>query len=112
MGERMKQKLVVSLLVLCLVLFVGSANAKKCEPITFSNVSNNTFECMKSKLQNYGIYVPPGNEGEVSEKGITANFMWDGKSNLTVGVTEIPLFVKCETASNELNNFVEECQGP
>jgi hypothetical protein len=108
----MKKKLVVSLLVLCLAFFAGFANAKKCEPITFSNVSNNTFECMKSKLQNYGIYVPPGNEGELSEKGVSANFMWDGESNLNVGVTEIPLFVRCETASNELNNFVEGCQGP
>lgn len=108
----MKKKLVVSLLVLCLAFFVGSANAKKCEPMTFSNVSNSTFDCMKSKLQNYGINVLPGNEGELSDKGVTANFMWDAKSNLTVGVTEIPLFVRCETASNELNNFVERCQGP
>lgn len=108
----MNKKLVVSLLVLCLVFFVGFANAKKCEPITFSNVSYNTFECMKSKLQNNGIYVPPGNEGELSGKGVTANFMWDEKSNLTIGVTGIPLLVRCETASNELNNFVEGCQGP
>ncbi len=108
----MNKKLVVSLLVLCLVFFVGFANAKKCGPITFSNVSYNSFECMKSKLQNNGIYVSPGNEGELSEKGVTANFMWDEKSNLTIGVTEIPLFVRCETASNEINNFVKGCQGP
>jgi hypothetical protein len=107
----MKKKFVVSLLVLCLAFSFGSANGKKCEPITFSNVSNSTFECMKSKLQNHGINVPPGNEGELSDKGVTANFMWDGKSNLTIGVTEIPLFVKCETAFNEFNNFVKECQG-
>ena len=108
----MKNKLVVSLLVLCLAFSVGFANAKKCEPMTFSNVSNSTFECMKSKLQNHGINVPPGNEGELSDKGVTANFMWDGKSDLTIGVTEIPLFVKCETASNDLSNFMKECQGP
>lgn len=108
----MNKKLVVSLLVLCLVFFVGFASAKKCEPITFPSVSNNTFECMKSKLQNYSIYVPPGNEGELSEKGVTANFMWDEKSNLTIGVTELPFLVRCETASNELNNFVNSCQSP
>lgn len=106
----MKNKLVISLLVLCLTFSVGFTNAQKCAPMTYTNVSNSTFECMKSKLQNYGIYVPQGNEGELSKKGVTANFMWDEKSNLTVGVTELPFFVKCETASNELDNFVKGCQ--
>ena len=107
----MKKKLVISLLVLCLAFSVGFANAQKCAPMTFSNVSNSTFECMKSKLQNHGINVPPENEGELSYRGGTANFMWDGKSTLTIGVTEIPPLVSCETASNELSNFVKECQG-
>ena len=107
----MKKKLIISLLVLILVFSIGFANAKKCEPITFSNISNNTFECMKSKLQNSGIFIPPGNDGELSEKGIAANFMWDEKSNLTIGITELPFLVRCETASNELNNFVNGCQG-
>jgi hypothetical protein len=106
----MKNKLVVSLLVLSLAFSVGFTNAQKCEPMTFPNVSNSTFECMKSKLQNYGVYVPPGNEGELSKKGVTANFMWDEKSNLTVGVTKLPFFVKCGTASNELDKFVKGCQ--
>jgi hypothetical protein len=107
----MKKKLLVSLLLLSLAFYVGSANAKKCEPITFSNVSNNTFNCMVSKLQNYGVYVPPENEGLLSEKGVTANYLWDGESYLTVGVTELPFFVRCETASNELDKFVKGCQG-
>lgn len=107
----MKKKLVVSLLVLYLAFFIGFANAQKCEPITYSNVSPSTFECMKSKLQNYGVDVPPGNDGELSAKGVSANFLWDGKSLLTVGVKELPFFVRCERASNELSNFVAGCQG-
>ena len=108
----MNKKLIVILLVLILAFSVGFANAKTCQPMTFSNISNITFECMKSKLQNYGVSVPTGNERELSKKGVTANFMWDEKSNLTIGVTELPFLVRCETASNELNNFVNSCQSP
>ncbi len=111
----MKRKLMASLLVLCLFFSVGLAHAQilgsECEPITFNNVSPDTFECMKKKLQDYGIYVPPGNMGELSGQGITAVFGWDEHSNLTVKITQKPFFVSCETATNELAKFVKECQG-
>lgn len=106
----MNRKLTASLLVICLAFSVGFAHAKPCEPTTFSNVSSDTFECMKTKLQDYGIYVPPGNEGELSSKGIVAHFLWDGKSTLTIKVTDKPGFVSCRTADNELKKFVDECQ--
>jgi hypothetical protein len=107
----MNKKLVVSLLVLYLAFFIGFANAQRCQPITFSNVTPGTFECMKSKLQNYGVNVPPGDYGELSARGVSADFLWDGESLLTVGVKELPFFVRCERASNELSNFVGGCQG-
>ncbi len=110
----MKMKLIVSLLLLCLVFAVGLAQAqiggRGCEPITFSNVPPSTFECMKTKLQDYGIYVPPGDSGELSGKGIVANFEWDGKSALTIQVTRKPSFVSCSTADNEIGKFVDQCQ--
>lgn len=82
-----------------------------CEELTFSDVTPETFECMKSQLQEYGINVPPGNEGELSGQGITANFEWDGRSELTIRITEKPFFVSCSTAEQELAKFVEECKG-
>lgn len=106
----MNRKLIASLLVLCLAFSVGFAHAKPCEPTIFSNVPPDTFECMKTKLQDYGIYVPAGNEGELSSKGIAAHFLWDGESILTIKVTDKPAFVSCRTADNELKKFVDECQ--
>ena len=107
----MKIKLIVSLLVLCLALSVGFAQAQSCDTITLSNVSPNTFECMKTELQNYGIHVPPGNSGELSGHGIVGNFVWDGISKLTVQITQKPFFVSCRTADSEIGKFVQECQG-
>lgn len=105
----MNRKLIAALLVLFLVFSVGFASAKSCEPTTFSNVSPDKFECMKTKLHNYGIAVPPGNSGELSGKGIAARFVWDGKSNLTIQITNKPFFVSCGTAVNEIKKFVDEC---
>ncbi|WP_245860070.1 hypothetical protein [Methanosarcina spelaei] len=59
-----------------------------CRPIIFRNVKPDTFNCMKKKLQDNGIYVPGGYRGELSGKGITASFEWDGQSNLTITITE------------------------
>ena len=42
---------------------------------------------MKKKLQDYGIDVPQGYDGEFSGKGIAARFLYDGTSNLTIQIT-------------------------
>jgi hypothetical protein len=65
---------------------------------------------MKTKLQNYGISVPSGNEGELSSKGVSAHYLWDGRSSLVIKVTDKPDSVSCETADKELKKFVDECQ--
>lgn len=80
-----------------------------CRPIKFRNVSPDTFNCMKKKLQNAGIHVPPGNTGELSGKGITADFEWDGQSNLIVTITEKPFIVSCEVVAMKIKGFVREC---
>lgn len=107
----MNRKLIAALLVLFLAFSVGFAHAKPCEPITFSKVSPDTFACMKAKLQNYGIDVPSGYNGELSGKGIAAHFVYDGTSSLTIQIKDKPLFISCGTADNEIGKFVQECQG-
>jgi hypothetical protein len=108
----MKHKLLmVLLLVLSLIFPVGFAQAKSCESITFSHVTPDTFTCMKTKLQHYGISVPQGNSGKLSGHGIVGNFAWDGESKLTIQITKKPFFVSCQTADNEIKKFVDECIG-
>jgi hypothetical protein len=113
----MRIKLIaVSLIVICLVFSLGLAQAQNeensCKPITFVNVTPDAFECMKNTLQNYGIDVPPGNEGEISERGVTGSFEWDGKSILTITIKEKPSWISCETADERVILFVDECKGP
>ena len=112
----MRVKLIFSLLIMCLVLSLGVAQAQSgensCKPIKFLNVTPEAFECMKKKLQNYGIDVPPGNKGELSGKGIIGSFKWDGKSILTITIKEKPFLVSCETADEKLIMFVDKCKGP
>jgi hypothetical protein len=98
------------LLVLCLVLSVGFAQARSCEPVTFYNVPPDTFECMKSQLIEHGIDIPHGNSGELSGHGIHARFVWDGESKLTIQITNRPVFISCGRADNEIGKFVQECQ--
>jgi len=82
-----------------------------CRPIKFRNVPPETFSCMKKKLQNHGIDVPSGRRGELSGKGITASFEWDGVSNLVITITEKPFIVSCEGVAMKIKQFVRECHG-
>jgi hypothetical protein len=111
----MKMKLIVSLLIMCLVFTLGVAQAQivgnSCEPLKFVNVTPEAFECMKKQLQDYGIDVPPGNEGELSGEGVTGSFKWDGNSFLTITIEKKPLFVSCDTADKRITMFVDECKG-
>jgi hypothetical protein len=82
-----------------------------CRPLKFRNVSPDTFKCMKKKLQDSGIYAPSGNRGELSGKGITASFEWDGQSHLTITITEKPFIISCESTAQKIKHFVKECHG-
>jgi hypothetical protein len=112
-----KRKLIIYMLALFLISPVGLAQAQliggdNCEDLTYSGVTPDTFACMKQGLENYGINVPPGRSGELSGRGVTAEFMWDGESRLTVEITEKPFFVDCDTSNRRINNYVEACKGP
>ncbi len=83
----------------------------RCKPILFRNVPPVTFNCMKKKLQGAGIHIPPENKGELSGSGVVADFEWDGKSILSITITEKPFFVSCEVAAYKIRQFVIECHG-
>lgn len=110
----MKIKLIVSLLLICLVFSSGLAQAQigvgGCKPIKFVNVTPNAFDCMKKQLQDYGINVPPGNKGELSGKGVTGSFEWDGSSELTIIIKEKPFLVSCDTTDQKITLFVDGCK--
>lgn len=79
------------------------------KPITFCNVPLDTFKCMKKKLQDTGIHIPPGNKGKLSGMGVTADFEWDGESKLTITITKKPSIVSYETVACKIEDFVKEC---
>jgi hypothetical protein len=110
----MNLKLIVSLLLIFSVFSIGSAQAQfrgsSCESVTVSGITPDIFECMKTKLQNFGINVPPGNKGELSGHGITGTFDWDGNSYLTLQITRRPVFITCGTAEREITRFIDECK--
>lgn len=82
-----------------------------CSPITFHNVTPDVFNCMKKKLEAYGIKVPSGNSGDLEGNGVKAHFSWDGEKNLTIQVNEKPWYASCGMVSGKLHDFVHECHG-
>lgn len=82
-----------------------------CNPITFHNVTPSVFACMKNKLTEAGIPVPPGNEGDMQGQGVKAHFKWDGVANLTITVTDKPWIVSCGTVIGKIQDFVHSCGG-
>jgi len=79
--------------------------------ITFHNVSPASFKCMKKKLQDMGIFVPPGNRGKLSGQGVAADFEWDGESRLIITIMKKPFIVSHETVAWKISEFVKECHG-
>jgi hypothetical protein len=110
----MKRKLIAYLTVLFLIFSIGLAQAQfgggSCKSVTYSGVTPDLFECMKQNLLDYGVSVPPGQSGELSGNGVTADFKWDGKSILTIKVKEKPFFVSCKTINDEIRQFAQDCQ--
>mgnify|MGYP001237769000 CR=1 FL=1 len=80
-----------------------------CKPLIFCNVPPYTFKRMKERLNDAGIQTPTGNKGELSGKGIIADFEWDGICNLTVIIKKKPFFVSCELAESQIKQFIIEC---
>lgn len=109
MGDKiMNTKTKASLLIISLVLTIGLVSAQNYEPQTFSKVTPAVFNSIKMFVQNYGIYVPSGDSGEISYMGVSAYFTWDGESNLTIQFTNLPFFIGSDTANAKLDNFVNQ----
>lgn len=110
----MKKISIDCLLVICSIYSTELVQAQfgggGCRPVTYSGITPDRFECMKQNLQDYGIYVPLGERGELSGSGITADFEWDGESKLTIPVTEKPFFVSCGTITDRIRQFAQECE--
>jgi hypothetical protein len=104
----MNMKTKASLLIISLVLTIGLVSAQNYEPQTFSKITPAVFDSIKMFIQNYGIYVPSGNSGVVSDIGVSAYFTWDGESNLTIQFTNLPLFIHSDTANAKLDHFVNQ----
>ena len=82
-----------------------------CDSVTYHNVTQNVFDCLKKKLENAGIKVPAGNEGEIEGYGVKGHFKWDGATNLTITITSKPLILPCGTIMGKLNDTVHDCGG-
>jgi hypothetical protein len=112
-GQRVKEKVIAYLLVLFLIFPVGLAQAQfggdGCRTVRYSGVTPNMFECMRQDLQNSGIYITPGKSGELSGNGFSADFEYDGKSNLTITITDKPFFVTCRTITDRIRQFAQDC---
>lgn len=110
----MKKISIACLILLCSIYSTGLAQAQfgggGCRPVTYSGITPDRFECMKQGLQDYGISVPSGESGEISGNGITANFEWDGRSKLTITVTEKPFFAGCGTITDRVRQFAQDCE--
>jgi hypothetical protein len=104
----MKTKMKASLLIISLVLTIGTVSAQNCESQTFSKVTPTVFDSIKTFVQNYGIFVPSGDSGEISYRGVSAYFMWDGKSYLTIKFTNLPFLINCNTANAKLDSFINQ----
>lgn len=82
-----------------------------CDPVTFHNVNQGVFDCMKKKLTDAGIPVPPGNRGRMSGQGVTADFDWDGSANLMIHVIDKPWYASCGTVIGKISDFIHSCGG-
>ena len=86
-----------------------------CNAVTYHGINQKVFDCLKKKLADVHINVPPGNEGDIEGDTpvgkIKGHFKWDGVSNLTVQITEKPWIVSCGKIIGTLHDAVHDCGG-
>jgi len=82
-----------------------------CDPITYRNITQSVFDCLKNTLENAGAKIPAGNEGESEGYGVKGHFKWDGKAILTVTIVSKPLILPCGTIIGKFNDVVHDCGG-
>ncbi len=82
-----------------------------CDPITYHNITQSVFDSLKNILENAGVKVPAGNEGEIEGYGVKGHFKWDGMTSLTVTITSKPLILPCGTIIGKFNDAVHDSGG-
>ena len=81
------------------------------KPVTYHHVTPEVFKCMKNKLIDMGIHGSDSNSGHISGHGVEADFSWDGKSDLTITITDKPAFISCGIIIGNIHDIVHECHG-
>ncbi len=83
-----------------------------CSTVTYHGVTSGVFECLKKELEDAGYKVPPGNSGEMSGGGITADFNWnEGAADLAITIKKKPFIVSCGYVSGKIHDYVKKCGG-
>ncbi|WP_456475321.1 hypothetical protein [Candidatus Pyrohabitans sp.] len=83
-----------------------------CKTVTYHGVTSSVFECLKEKLEKAGIHVPPGDSGEISGHGITADFSWnEGAATLSITIKKLPWYVSCGVATGKIHDEIHACGG-
>jgi hypothetical protein len=83
-----------------------------CSKVVYHGVTSSVFNCLKKKLEDGGIHVPPGDSGELSGHGITAKFNWDEKAaTLSITITDKPWIYPCGTITGKIHDNVKACGG-
>ncbi len=83
-----------------------------CSSVTYHGVTSGVFNCLKKKMEEGGIHVPPGNSGELSGHGVVADFSWNEQAaTLKITVKKLPWYVSCGTATGRIHDQVKSCGG-
>lgn len=82
-----------------------------CDPVTFHNINSNVFVCLRNRLISAGFNVPVGTTGQIKGFGITADFNWDGASNLMIHIISKPIIPTCGTLMGIITDHVISCGG-
>jgi len=80
-------------------------------PLIFEGVTSEIFHNMKRALEQYGISIPKGNEGNLSGEGFSGKFIWNPEQELlTLQLISKPWFISYDTVrevvTNTITNFV------
>ena len=83
-----------------------------CPTATFTGVSAQVIDCLRGRLEEQGLKVPPGNSGTISGRIATLEFELDEESaTLTVTVTDKPWILPCEAIMGRMRVAVAACGG-
>ena len=83
-----------------------------CPTATFTEISREVIECLRRKLEEQGLEVPPGNAGTIKGRVATLEVEWtEETASLTVTVTDKPWLLPCEAIMGRMRVAVAGCGG-